>query len=1404
MTNQHVSSASVQADLGAAGDDVSVSDDGRYTAFASPASNLDAAADPNGVEDVFVHDNVTGATVLVSRDFAGGPANGPSRRPWLSGAGRYVVFQSLATDLVAVDTNGTVDVFRHDRDADADGVFDEPGAVATLLVSVSSGGAQANGPSRSYSESVSDDGDVVVFESDATNLAGGADSNGATDCFVRVISAGTTSRASVSSSGVEANGPTGSPAVSGNGAVVAFHSGTLPDNLAAGDTNLAGDVFTHDLATGATARVSVSSSGAQATGWSVRPSLSDDGLLVAFESTAPDLVGGDGNVGQDVFVRDTSSGTTTRVSVGSGGSEAEPGSASPRISGDGAVVVFVSDATDLVSGDTNGVPDVFVHDRAGVATARASRAVDGTQANGFSSNAAVSDDGSEVGFRSAATVLLGAGVDANGVDDVFLRGEPFTGPGGGGTPPPGWTYTILHPTGAAASWAYVTAGAAQAGFASFGAGAHAGTWSGTAASWTDLNPAGALDSSRIIAMAGGQQAGYATFPAGMHAGTWSGTAASWTDLNPPGALASVAHGTTGIDQGGYADFGTGFHAGTWSGAPASWVDLHPAAAAASFVWHNVAGQQVGGALFGGLMHASLWTGSAASWVDLTPPASASSACYATTGTQQAGYAEVGGVDHAGIWSGTATSFVDLNPPGAIASQLRGTIGTMQAGHASFGAGYNAGVWTGTAASWASLHALLPAAYTTSEARWISASGGAVAVVGLAFNSATGEEEAVLWTLGAGGGPPGAGADPYPVAFSVDGPVDPGTEGISFARGTLPAPPPLGPGNPLAFCVRNGPVPAPVPQAAGLVTLSPGDVLDYDTAGIPSEAVMFQSPPIAPAAPGPSPTPPDGTNNQILEATAMGLVAGPSVLPPLWMTVPPERDNVDAFSFGEDYFPPDIATFEPPMIQATSDWEDRSSVYPEPIVTDDAPGISFRFSVDPWAIGTAGASVLAESGGADAGSGCGTAPDAPWTSAGDAAGDVFGTPLLVRAAGATVGGGTNALVHDNPTLALAPSPPPLDPFEDDLDALECIGENTASWLFGGPALRPGNLHARVLETGPPDLPAPGASIHDPSFYAPNFFSVTRSSSGAPLSAVRTSFVVTGGPGADVFVTAGGTNLLFSDNAELGLMPDDDLDGLILKVCPEYRATVASTISTLLSTRGGDDPWMPYVVAGDTLAYTGGGMTLSVTKYLGSMIPEGCIEVGFSVTTDSRGMEYTGVDWEAGPVGGGVSSAAGDIFYAVIDGSPSNRNYLWYEETDLGEDAGAWVNGTSTDLAELSDNLDGLDSSETPPDTSTSTSVAPRDVPARPMGLRLERNAPNPFAARTTIRYALPHDSLVRLAVYDVRGRKVARLVDAVQPAGRHGVTWDGRDDHGGRLASGVYFARIEAAGEVQTRKLVMLR
>src|SRR5437660_1328853 len=238
---------------GTEGDDASLgsalSADGRFVAFDSAATDL-VAGDTNGASDVFVHDRQTGTTERVSVASDGTQANNVSSYPALSADGRFVAFQSDATNLVAGDTNGATDVFVHDRQTGA-----------TERVSVASGGGtQGNRNSGGFFAfpALSADGRLVAFQSDATNLVA-RDTNGATDVFVHDRQTGTTERVSVASGGSQGNGFSAGPVLSADGRFVAFHS--TATNLVAGDTNGATDVFVHDRQTGTTERVSVASGG---------------------------------------------------------------------------------------------------------------------------------------------------------------------------------------------------------------------------------------------------------------------------------------------------------------------------------------------------------------------------------------------------------------------------------------------------------------------------------------------------------------------------------------------------------------------------------------------------------------------------------------------------------------------------------------------------------------------------------------------------------------------------------------------------------------------------------------------------------------------------------------------------------------------------------------------------------------------------------------------------------------------------------------------------------------------------------------------------------------------------------------------------------------------------------------
>lgn len=291
-------------------------------------------------------------------------------------------------------------------------------------LSVSESGFQANGASLSrVAVASSEDGHVVVFESLASNLVEG-DTNGFSDIFGRHRDDAETLRLSTDSAGNQANGPSFRAAISHEENAVAFESDAT--NLVADDTNGVRDVFVKDLETGASVRVSVATGGGQADGPSFHPAISHDGDFVVFESDATNLVPNDTNGVRDIFVHALETGETFRVSVASGGGQADGPSFHPVLAGE-SFVVFDSDATNLVADDTNGVTDVFRHDVVASTTIRVSLGEGGAEGDGPSFEPAVDESGEIVGFTSAATNLVPD--DTNGVADVFVahldHGEMF-------------------------------------------------------------------------------------------------------------------------------------------------------------------------------------------------------------------------------------------------------------------------------------------------------------------------------------------------------------------------------------------------------------------------------------------------------------------------------------------------------------------------------------------------------------------------------------------------------------------------------------------------------------------------------------------------------------------------------------------------------------------------------------------------------------------------------------------------------------------------------------------------------------------------------------------------------------------------------------------------------------------
>jgi Tol biopolymer transport system component len=387
--------------------EASISADGRYVAFESDASNL-VSGDSINMYDVFVHDRQTGETSHVSVASDGTEGNLHSGFPSISADGRYVAFHSQANNLVPGDTNNTsTDVLVHDRQTGE-----------TTLVSVASDGTQGN--RRALRPSISADGRYVAFESSASNLVPD-DTNNAWDIFVHDRQTGETTRVSVASDGSQTNNvASGNASISADGRYVAFESGDR--NLVPNDTNNSQDIFVHDRQTGETTRVSVASDGSQAYYGASHPSISADGRYVAFHSLSSNLVSGDTNA-YDVFVHDRQTGETTLVSVASDGSQANQQSRNPSISADGRSVAFHAYASNLVPDDTNDDRDIFVHDRQTGETTLVSVASDGTQGNSFSRSPIISADGRSVAFESEASNLVPGDTNGPGVTgiDIFVH-----------------------------------------------------------------------------------------------------------------------------------------------------------------------------------------------------------------------------------------------------------------------------------------------------------------------------------------------------------------------------------------------------------------------------------------------------------------------------------------------------------------------------------------------------------------------------------------------------------------------------------------------------------------------------------------------------------------------------------------------------------------------------------------------------------------------------------------------------------------------------------------------------------------------------------------------------------------------------------------------------------------------
>jgi Tol biopolymer transport system component len=385
-----------------------VSADGRFVAFDSDASNL-VPDDRNDRNDVFVRDRKAGVTTRVSTDSASHEADGSSYTPSISGDGRYVAFVSDADNLVPGDTNKATDVFLKDRVTNR-----------TTRLSVALDDRETTGGSAPQ---ISRNGRFVVYSVGTPLRSIGTDEDLA-GLFVYDITTDKRERLGH----LEGDDPT----ISADGRWVAFSSEIR--DLVPGDTNRKADCFVFDRRTRQVQRVSVGGRRRFPGGWwagevqgdgeSTGAIISTDARYVAFVSSATNLVPGDTNHRDDVLLRDLLTGATRRLSVSQHGEQGGGVSGGPVLSGDGTVVVFLSQASNLVAEDPGGHGyDVFRLELPSGAITQVNVAPNGAQPDGETSSfPALSDDGRVVVFGTRAPDITGPA--AGGHDEIMAREYP--------------------------------------------------------------------------------------------------------------------------------------------------------------------------------------------------------------------------------------------------------------------------------------------------------------------------------------------------------------------------------------------------------------------------------------------------------------------------------------------------------------------------------------------------------------------------------------------------------------------------------------------------------------------------------------------------------------------------------------------------------------------------------------------------------------------------------------------------------------------------------------------------------------------------------------------------------------------------------------------------------------------
>jgi hypothetical protein len=413
-----------------------LSSDGRFVAFQSTAPDIvPGQSDLNGANDIFVYDRVLRTTTLVSHSYLAGniAANGASTNPSISGDGRYITFQSTATDLQNgiqhVPRNNNNDVYLYDRTTGVNSLVSRDNFGGPVI---------STGDGASFNPVLSAGGGFITFVSEADDLATGGEvipPQVLTNVFLYDRVAGTIAlvshdSASTTSPFQAGDGPSSNPVISNDGLYVAYQS--TASDLVAGQIEVGlptSQVFLYNRLSRGNTLVSHNASSALqvSNGASTNPTLSSDGSFIAYQSLGTDLIVGqvDLNQGTDVFLYNRVQGTTFLVSYAStdAATTANGASDQPALSGNGQFLAYRSLATNLVAGqqDLNGASNVFLFDVAAGTTTLASHLVGApvVTGDGASSSPVLSADGNTLVLLSTSTNLIGGETELDSGTDVF-------------------------------------------------------------------------------------------------------------------------------------------------------------------------------------------------------------------------------------------------------------------------------------------------------------------------------------------------------------------------------------------------------------------------------------------------------------------------------------------------------------------------------------------------------------------------------------------------------------------------------------------------------------------------------------------------------------------------------------------------------------------------------------------------------------------------------------------------------------------------------------------------------------------------------------------------------------------------------------------------------------------------